>query len=94
MSKDVVQGGDVVNLEVLVVGVLGPENVDSLSEIHPRGEKEVPGEEPLFRQRAAGSTGGGGSQGSCSVFSAEAPETRTVSVTRSQGGGTGGALRP
>ncbi|CAL8385341.1 unnamed protein product [Gadus morhua 'NCC'] len=52
------QGGDVVNLEVLVVGVLGvrnssPEDVDGLSEVHRRGEKEVPGEEPLFRQRAA-----------------------------------------
>ena len=96
--KDVVQGGDEVNLEVLL-GVLGvrnsgPEDVNGLSEIHRRGEKELLGEEPLFRQRAAGSTGGGGSQGSCSVFSAEAPETRPVPVTRRQGSGTGGALRP
>ncbi|CAL8339846.1 unnamed protein product [Boreogadus saida] len=80
-SKEVIQGGDVVNLEVLVVGVLGvrnsgPEDVDGLSEVHRRGEKEVPGEEPLFRQRTAGGAGGGSNQGSRGVFSAEAPETR------------------
>ena len=46
-AKDVVEGGDVVNL----VGVLGfrnsgPEDGDGLSEVHRLGEKEVPGEEP------------------------------------------------
>jgi hypothetical protein len=54
----------------------------------------VPGEEPLFRQRPAGGAGGGGNQGSRGVISTEAPETRPVSVTRRQGSGTGGALRP
>ena len=79
------------NLEALVVCVLGvrssgPEDVNGLCEIHRRGEKEMPGEEPLFRHRAAGGAGGGGSRG---VFSAEAPETRPVSITRRQGSGTG-----
>jgi hypothetical protein len=54
----------------------------------------VPGEEPLFRQHAAGGAGGGSNQGSHGLFSAEAPETRQVPVTRRQGSGTGGALRP
>ncbi|CAL8369771.1 unnamed protein product [Arctogadus glacialis] len=73
-GDNVIQGGDVVNLEALVGGLgvrnFGPEDVDGLSEIHRRGEKEVLGEEPLFRQLAAGGAGGGGTQGSSGVFSA------------------------
>ena len=79
VCKDVVQGGDVVHLYVIVVDVLdvrnsGPKDVDGLREVHRWGEVEVPGEEPLFRQRAAGGAGGRSNHGSRSVFSAEAPK--------------------
>ena len=60
--KDVVQGGDVVHLNEVVVtfDVRNPGlNVNGLEEDHRRRE-EVPGEESLFRQRTAGGAGGGG----------------------------------
>ena len=60
VCKDVVQGGVAVHLdEVIVIDVRNPglKNVDGLGEDHRRREEEVPGEEPLFRQRVARDAG-------------------------------------
>ena len=60
VCKDIVQGGDVVHLDEVVVAldVRNPGlNVDGLGEDHRRREEEVPGEEPLFRQRVAQDAG-------------------------------------
>ena len=80
VRKDVVQGGDVAHLDEVVVRNPGL-NVDGLGEDQPRREEELPGQELLSRQRAAG---GGGNQGNRGVFSAEASETRRVPVPRRQ----------
>ena len=87
VCKDIVQGGDVVHLDEVVVAldVRNPGlNVDGLGEDHRRREEEAPGEEPLYRQCEAGGTGGKGNQGNRGVFSSEASETRLVPVTRRQ----------